>query len=1144
MLLNIIHGGPGSGKSSTLYSLINENLKNNPGTNAVLLVPEQFSYTADKTINEIAGGQGPNRIEVLTFTRLVSRYIDHSGGLMPSGKIMLIQKAMQNLKEDNLFISSSKRTGFISACMDLFSEFKRYLISPEDIMDIAGENTPVSAKLRSLGEIYKNYTESFSSEIIDSDDLITVFSDFVKNNDIFDDTFFFIDDYSDFSPQHYALISALIEKARGVHIALGIGEDEELFAPVIKAKARLYAIGKELCGESVYTKKLTGEPNYIESSSLRFLIKTWNKDEEFPGSCKDIEIFSAHDPYSEVEHVAGKIISLVRNGNLRFRDIGIICGDIDRYLHLAGAIFSDYNIPYFADEKIPVSMHPIARTILSVFDILEENWSYQSVFAYLRGGYIYNSDGVAIDQEDVDVLENYVLKYGIKGKKAWFSDFTKGGETVFDTVIESRVREEFNLDSLNNLRRKIISPFEKFLENKSRTGRKIATAFFDFLEDIHLYRGLIAECESFNSQGKRDEAEQFKKVWNCILEVLDQIVFTSGDDVTSRETFSGYLRSGLSQCSISIIPSGIDRVSIGTVQKNSPSRVKVLFLLGTTLGAIPAEPAGIGIITDNDRVFINNALSETGKEIAPEDTGRIVLENLKLYRTVSAATQKLYISYPVSDESGESLTPSSFITQIQAKFPDITLGDNIINATPDEEILSSQKRGFYYMIKKLGEYYSENPEKLWQEVRNWYESKPEYKHKMEFLEAAAEYRRLKPRLSLEKAELLYGKNKKYSITALEKFSQCPFAYYMSRGLYASPRSTIGVQKSHLGSLVHHAVCEYCRQVENGAKTVGEIRKNWEALTREKSLGIISAIMEDVRAKVLPASGEVQPRLEYLIKRCEKTLSHSAENIRNNIQCGDYSVIACEKDFKVNIDWKNSSVTLIGTIDRIDVAEYEDSASIRIVDYKTGTKHFSTAQIANKLDMQLVLYALAAQEMYKNGDLSGTDSTKEAEIAGIFYNKINEDTVSLPEISEALASEEIKKAEKLDGVIILEGEGENLSHSAICQMDHNFEERLKSDFLKVSVTSKGSFGQHSQIISRKDFDTVSAFLKKTVIDTDKAIKSGDISVNPYIRGSESACQYCDYKQICMFDNDVNLPRCGISSKDNPIEVMERAVNEDE
>lgn len=1142
MLLNIITGDIGSGKSTALYTLIGENLKNNPTSNAILLVPEQFSHTADKTLNEITGGQGPNKIEVLTFSRLISRYIEQSGSLMPPGKIMLIKKACQHLSESNTLQGASGRAGFVLACADIFSEFKRYLITPDDLANLSTESTASSAKIRSLGEIYAGYLELFSEEFTDSEDAFSLMADYIRSTGVFSDTFFFIDDYSDFLPQHYLLLSALIECSKGVHISLCVGEDEELFAPSIKTKSRLIATAKNL-GVQVSTKHLAGDAHYIKSPELRFLMKNWNSFQTYPGEVCDIELFSARDPYSEVEHIAGKIISLVRGG-LRFRDIGVICGDTARYLHLAGAIFADYNIPYFADEKIPVSMHPISQTILSIFSILEDNWSYKSVFAYLRGGYIYDENATPINQEEIDVLENYIIKYGIKGKKAWFEDFTKGGETVFDSVIDTHNQEVIDLDAINRLRQRIIAPFANFLESKSRSAKKIAQSLFEFLQDINLYQGILAECDRFNQMGKRDEAEQFKKVWNSALEVLDQLVLTMGDTSLSREAFADYLRCGLSAQSISIIPSGLDRVSFGSVQKNSPTRVKALFIIGANKGLIPAQPSGSGIITDADRIFINNALSEKGKEIAPDDTQRIFLEDLKLYRTISAATEKLYISSPAFDESGNELTPSEFITELKTNFPELSAGDNLGTNADSQEILSSQKRGFYYMLSKLGEYYKDSPDRLWEEVRDWYAKRSEYRQRMEFLEAAAEYKKLKPRLSLEKARMLYGKNKRYSITALEKYSQCPFAYYMSKGLYAKPQTTAEVQKSHLGSLIHYAVCEYCKAVENGAKSIEEIRKNWQELTLENSTAVIENIMEKVRKKVLNGAEDANPRLSYLLSRCEKTLKTSTENIRKSIRSGDYVPIACEKDFETTINWKDDSVTLFGTIDRIDIAQDDKKAKLRVVDYKSGYKKFSIQDIANKLDMQLVLYAQSALDMHASGELEPSDQTLDPQITGIFYSRISEDFASIDQNDSSIAREENKKNQKLDGRIVIDGDSDNPVYDAIYEMDRGFETTNSSDYLRIYPQAKGGLKKDSQVIFRKDFDTITSFLKKTAVGTHKAIESGDISVSPYIKGTDSACQFCDYKQICMFDQDKDMPRAGYTGNDKPIEIMERAVTEDE
>ena len=112
------------------------------------------------------------------------------------------------------------------------------------------------------------------------------------------------------------------------------------------------------------------------------------------------------------------------------------------------------------------------------------------------------------------------------------------------------------------------------------------------------------------------------------------------------------------------------------------------------------------------------------------------------------------------------------------------------------------------------------------------------------------------------------------------------------------------------------------------------------------------------------------------------------------------------------------------------------------------------------------------------------------------------------------------------------------------MDRGFETTNSSDYLRIYPQAKGGLKKDSQVIFRKDFDTITSFLKKTAVGTHKAIESGDISVSPYIKGTDSACQFCDYKQICMFDQDKDMPRAGYTGNDKPIEIMERAVTEDE
>ncbi|MBR4173068.1 MAG: PD-(D/E)XK nuclease family protein, partial [Clostridia bacterium] len=805
----------------------------------------------------------------------------------------------------------------------------------------------------------------------------------------------------------------------------------------------------------------------------------------------------------------------------------------------------DFGIPFFTDEKLSVNMHPVAKTVLSLFNIIKENWSYSAVFDYLRGGYIYTKteDGVtAISQEDVDLLENYVTLHGIKGKKAWFSEWTSTDETVFDSVIENRFKEETDLEKLNALRVTIITPFSHFLENNGRTAKAIAEAVYNFMCDINLYDGLLLECDAFDKEGRRNEAEQFKQVWNFIIETLDQLVCVSNGGIISREDFADRFFCGISECSISTIPSGIDRVSLGTVTKNSPTRVKALFVMGTLDGLFPKTSNEGAILSDFDREILSDTLKPQGKEIAPNRTDKILLENFKLYRAFTAATEKLFISLPSLDKEGNSVNPAHLISELSEMF-DLTIKENITTKPSTAELLASAKHGFYYMLMRLSEFYREKPEKLWRTIFDWYAQNPEYKEKLDILKRAAEYKRIQPSLSREKAAMLYGKNKKYSITALEKFENCPFSYYLERGLCLTEQKDPTIKKSHIGSLLHMAIYEFCRMVEGDAASVSEIHMRWKSLSDEDTQKYTDSVMEKISEKVLPRAGEDKNRIEYLLLRCKATLVNSIATVRKSLASGEYAAVCYEKNFETVIDWKGDSITLTGMIDRIDVMEQiaEKRLNIRIIDYKSGNKTFSVKAICDKVDMQLVLYALAAENMAKSGVIA-ENSDFTPRVNAILYSKLSEaDNTNISASDIENADGDFGKTQKIDGLFILDENEETgeFSRETLCQMDPNLAENTKSEFLNVGFTSKGEITANSKVASRKDFDILTKYIRKAAVDADKAIKSGNIDIKPY-RGSSSPCDYCGFKEICMFDEHLDGYRFETKAE-NVYEFMEKEVD---
>jgi ATP-dependent helicase/nuclease subunit B len=131
---------------------------------------------------------------------------------------------------------------------------------------------------------------------------------------------------------------------------------------------------------------------------------------------QNIKLFKALNKYSEIENVASDIVRICRDKGFRFKDIAVVTGDLDGYQSIIKAVFNEYNIPCFIDKKRDIDDNPIIVLIISAVEIISKNWSYESVFRYLKTGLL------DIENEDIDVLENYVLENGIKGNKWLMED--------------------------------------------------------------------------------------------------------------------------------------------------------------------------------------------------------------------------------------------------------------------------------------------------------------------------------------------------------------------------------------------------------------------------------------------------------------------------------------------------------------------------------------------------------------------------------------------------------------------------------------------------------------------------------------------------------------------------------------------------
>ncbi len=1143
MKLTLICGEKGSGKTNYCLSEIEKIKNNNNGAKAVIIVPDQYSYVFEKSVTEKFGGTGLNGIEVLTMSQMSNRFLNKNrkNYLEPSGKAMLVQNAVfKAAKNDNVYSGCTDKPGFANQLTDTITQLKRNMITPEILIKTAEttKNKLLFQKLTSIARIYKIYEEENGGRFYDSDEEFISLSEAILNDGIFKDTYVFADEFSDFIPQHYKVLESILKNCINLSVTLPARTDstDEILNIPKETITRLTNIArKNNCPYECIN--LDKPENPFQSEEINAFYKNYSnivykKYVPISETTKDIELFSAKNPYSEIEYIAKKIKHMCNNDGLRYRDFAISCGDTNKYLHIIDAVFNDYNIPYFSDNKLSVIDHPIVMTVLGVFEIFNSNWSFDAVFRYLKCGHVFvkNESGVSpLQRDEIDFLETYVQKRGIRGKKKWLSEEdwiyndTSIGQSV-ENVKNKEVNDKYT-KRINNIRRLIVKPIESL--DKSLAGRNTAEHFarclVRFLEDIHLYDGIIYETDILDYEGRRNEAEQNNQVWDILLNVINQSVVTLGDVKCSRKEYKEFIRAGLTSGEIAIIPSSLDSVTIGSAENMRQKDMSVLFVAGAVRGDIPKENTAGSFFSDSEKNEMNEILKNDELEFGQDLKKYKIQAEYKLFRVLFTAQKKLYVSYPVSDFEGESQVPSELIFNLRKLFPYIQYHDDVIELSEKKQLCFSPEEAFEYFMQNR----NNKRDKAIPQIYDWMKNNNNWYERINKIDLAEKYKIESLKITPENAEKIYKNYSSYSVSRLNEYSKCPFAYFLKYGLKAKQPEVWQIQKLDLGSVMHYIICRYCEIVADDASDFEQLKGNWNAITKEKSEEIIDNVVKEIQPKIMSVLERDEAKVIYLLKRMSKTVKRSAETVRKSLINGHYAAAELEKHFEIKLD-SDYDIAINGTIDRIDISKSEngEKCGIRIIDYKSGKKDFSVVSICNMQDIQLIVYAISAMELYKDRKIKFIEHSKEAEITGIMYNNLRDDMTQTDSGIDA----EVPEIMKLNGPIILDGEDDNIMIDNALSMDKDLEEKQSSEFLNFKINKNGTISANTKYFTKSQFEKITRYVKDNIKKTDGEIRNGNIEIMPYINGQNLSCEFCDMAEICLFDRNINKTR-SVCTKEN-------------
>ena len=142
----------------------------------------------------------------------------------------------------------------------------------------------------------------------------------------------------------------------------------------------------------------------------------------------------------------------------------MIAGDLSAYANDLEAFAALYDIPLYLDRTRGIVLNPFLEYIKSALQIIAQNFSYETVFHYLRSGL------ADFSREEVDELENYALAAGIRGRKKWSDIFTiRTQEMAQKDAVDQ-------LERLNGLRQRLLEQLSPLMERPSRTEELVRRA--------------------------------------------------------------------------------------------------------------------------------------------------------------------------------------------------------------------------------------------------------------------------------------------------------------------------------------------------------------------------------------------------------------------------------------------------------------------------------------------------------------------------------------------------------------------------------------------------------------------------------------------------------------------------------------------
>lgn len=1142
MSLRFILGRAGTGKTETCLTEITGWLNTEPidAPPLILLVPEQASFQMEKALIAHHRQAGLIRAQVMSFRRLGWLVFQEAGGtnrqyLDELGKMMLLRSLLLKEKSLTIFQHMVKEPGFIAKLAGTFKEFKSYNITPQDLEEQYEKITKDGAadqvlarKLHDLVLLYGKFEASLEVNHTDPDDYLNLLAERIPRAPSLKDARIWVDSFAGFTPQELKVLGSLMSHTNQVNITLCLDprqlEEEitemDLFHPTLVTYRKLVDTAQEL-GVAIEPPKtlVPGKTNYrFTNPALGFLEQHYQEPQApYPEAPAGIRLVSAAGSRVEVEGVAREIVRLTREKGYRYREMAVILRDLESYGELVATVFQEYQIPFFMDMKRPVTHHPLVELIVSGLETINTYWSYEPLFRYLK------TDLVPIARHQVDKLENYVLKYGIRGSR-WLQ------EEEWNFGFSDTEADEQRQKRINQWRDKASAALKKFHRQVYGQGalpvQVITTHLYHLLRELQVNQTLERWYREAESQGQLDKALEHKQVWEQVMDLFDQLVTALGQEEMTLPEYAKVVEAGLKNLKLGLIPPALDQVLVGSIERSRQPELKAAFLLGVNEGVFPARIKEDEIFDDRER----EQLAANRLELAPTSKLSLFHEQYLVYIALTRASEYLWISYPKANEAGKELMPSPLISQVKSIFPELKV--EYLSGQPGQDdfaaldYLVNSRIAISYLAERFRSVeQGEEVPAFWITVYNHLLQYPEVSSRMRMIMSALFYHNTSEPLEGMVAESFFPREFYSSVSQLETFAACPFRYFLQYGLRLQEREQYRVDAPLVGNFYHQALQMLVTKIQQRGLSWGELSDQEVAqLTRE----ICQELLPEMEHGIFLSTSGYRHRMAIM----EQNLLTAVKILTEHARLKTFEPVAVELPF----GWEGGpgfdipmeeglTLKLRGRIDRVDVAQIQGRYYLRVIDYKSSSHRLDLSRCYYGLMLQLPVYLDVALTNYQY-------FTDEPPLGGgMLYFPVKSPILKMDyPPSREKAQKELLKELKMQGWIIKEPEVAKGMGAG-------------QDLINIRLTAKGEFYKGSKVLDHDQLTILRDFTRKKLTELAQEIYQGHTAIAPYRMKNETPCRYCDFRPCCQFDSLVEgngyrflVPLAG----ETPLELMSQEV----